>query len=165
LGQIGGRKKGGYAGGVELWGLHFLPVSQSGDPVNETASWNLQTSVGGVLSSSEAFGLIFETGVYSFSFLSQFSTTPGDVDWSLSISRANTFTTAGSLEGSAGAIADSMEIAWLVDYSEAAGDGTPFGGNYLTVGGLDAAVAVPEPSALVFAACSALGLLVRRRRC
>jgi hypothetical protein len=146
--------------GATLWGLHFTPVSQSANPGGGSFDlWNVRTSTNGVLNGSGPFGSVFETAVYSFNFFSLPSETPGDVDWVVSIAGSNTFTSSGIASGLVGVSANSMSLSWGLNGDEVDG----LGSNFLTVGGMIAEVAVPEPSAFLLFSLSSLGLLVRRR--
>lgn len=148
--------------GDELINLIFSPNSQSTDPSNATATWNMFVSSNGV--GAAAFGAVFEGspslgGVYSLSLTTVPSATAGAVDYNLSVfSAENTFNTSGTLAGLAGAQIDRLKVGW----EEAGTEVDGLGSNFIALKGV--VVAVPEPSGLALCLISSLPLFIRRRR-
>jgi hypothetical protein len=148
--------------GDELINLIFSPNSQSTDPSNATATWNMFVSSGG--SGAAAFGAVFEGspsvgGVYSLSLTTVPSATSGAVDYNLSVfSGVNTFNTSGTLAGLAGAQIDRLTVGW----EEAGTEVDGLGSNFIALNNV--VVGIPEPSGLALCLISSLPLFIRRRR-
>lgn len=144
--------------GVELFSLVFRPGSQSADPENETALWNVHWLSGGNLSA--AFAAVIEGsaalgGIYSLSLVTN-ELSGGDVGFQVSVSGANSFHQQGTLTGLAGEDIAEVRIGWHSD------EGETLGSNFLEVGSM--VVSVPEPSAALLLFSALMPALVRRRR-
>ena len=146
------------AGNSLLFGLDIMATSQVDVPGGPNDLWNIRWSSGN--DSSDAFGAVIEDfpGSPALYNLNVTFTTINvtDVQFNLSISGSNTFTTSGILSGV------NLAAASIAEYRVTAsqGSGADWGDGFIGIAGLSV---VPEPSAAILLGLSALGLTRRRR--